>query len=164
MNPGAHRPRKILTRHAASGLGYLLRFVLGGWMAAQLLPMRAADLHVATHGHDTWSGTLAVANAEGTDGPFRTLTRAQQAVRELKRTSGLPDGGITIHVSQGLYKLSSPLRFIDADSGTELSPVRYQARPGETVRLSGGEVLANFTPVDPEERRVGKECRSRWPQ
>ncbi|MCL4181410.1 MAG: hypothetical protein KJ072_27185, partial [Verrucomicrobia bacterium] len=147
MNPGARSPRKTFTRHAAPGLGNLLRLVLGGWMATQLLPMLAAEFHVAINGHDTWSGTLAAANAQGTDGPFQTLARAQLAVRELKRTSGLPDGGITIHVSQGVYQFSSPLRFTEADSGTERSPVRYQARPGETVRLSGGEVLTNFTPV-----------------
>ena len=123
------------------------RMILACFIATQLVTVLAADFHVATNGQDGWSGTLAAPNAQGTDGPFRTLTRAQQAVRVLKRSSGLPDGGLTVHVGQGVYRFTGVLQFTDADSGTEKAPVRYQARPGEVVRLSGGEVLTNFTAV-----------------
>ena len=40
-----------------------------------------ADFFVSPSGKDTWSGTHAGGNAAGTDGPFRTLTRARDAVR-----------------------------------------------------------------------------------
>jgi hypothetical protein len=120
-------------------------------IAARFVTILAADFHVATNGQDGWSGTLASPDTPGTDGPFRSLARAQRAVRELKQTSGLPDGGLTVHVGPGAYRFTTALQFTDADSGTEESPVRYLARPGEVVRLSGGEVLSNFTPVaDPE--------------
>lgn len=40
--------------------------------------------YVAPTGDDSWSGALAAPNAAGTDGPFRTLRRAQDEVRRLK--------------------------------------------------------------------------------
>ncbi|MDO4629397.1 MAG: hypothetical protein Q4C70_09460, partial [Planctomycetia bacterium] len=43
---------------------------------------RNGDFFVAKNGNDTWSGTLAEPNENGTDGPFATLDRAKTAVRE----------------------------------------------------------------------------------
>ncbi|WP_244433534.1 right-handed parallel beta-helix repeat-containing protein [Azospirillum sp. B506] len=37
--------------------------------------------YVATNGNDSWSGKLAAPNADGTDGPFASLQKAQQAMR-----------------------------------------------------------------------------------
>src|SRR6266566_3671571 len=34
-----------------------------------------------TNGNDSWSGTLAAPNSRNTDGPFKTLTRAQSAMQ-----------------------------------------------------------------------------------
>jgi len=44
-----------------------------------------ADFYVSTEGSDTWSGTSANPNANKDDGPFATLERARDAVRELKK-------------------------------------------------------------------------------
>ena len=95
----------------------------------------AAQFHVATNGNDAWSGSLATPNGQKTDGPFLTLERAHQAIRQLKQGTGIPKGGITVHVRRGLYALSKPLRFTAADSGAEGSPIIYRAQPGEEVRL-----------------------------
>ncbi len=43
-----------------------------------------ADFFVAANGSDQWSGQLALPNRAGTDGPFATLVRARDAIRELK--------------------------------------------------------------------------------
>jgi len=43
-----------------------------------------ADFYVSPDGNDSWSGTIAEPNADKTDGPFATIERAKQAVRELK--------------------------------------------------------------------------------
>ena len=48
---------------------------------------------VATDGDDAWSGAVPEPNAGRTDGPFATLTRARDAVRELKLDSGLDGPG-----------------------------------------------------------------------
>jgi hypothetical protein len=42
------------------------------------------DFYVSPRGNDNWSGTLAEPNAAGTDGPFASINRAQQGVRDLK--------------------------------------------------------------------------------
>jgi hypothetical protein len=48
-----------------------------------------ADFYVSPRGSDTWSGTLSEPNDPRTDGPFATLQRARDAVREsLKNRSG----------------------------------------------------------------------------
>ena len=43
-----------------------------------------ATFYVATNGNDGWSGKLLEPNALKTDGPFATLGRARDAVREWK--------------------------------------------------------------------------------
>ena len=48
------------------------------------VPVEKADFYVAKMETTAWSGTLAEPNSAKTDGPFATLKRAQQAVRELK--------------------------------------------------------------------------------
>ena len=94
-----------------------------------------ADFYVATDGSDAWSGTLAEPNAEETDGPFATLQRARDAVRELKREK---KGPITILVRGGTYYLQETLVFGPQDSGTKDQPITYAAYPGEIPVISGG--------------------------
>ncbi len=108
------------------------------------------NLYVASDGHDDWSGSLAVPNADGTDGPVGTLSRARDLVRELKASGGLPDGGVTVTVAGGLYPLQEPLVFSAGDGGTAAAPVVYRAAPGETVRLCCGMAVDGWrTVTDP---------------
>ena len=94
-----------------------------------------ADFYVSSQGNDTWSGTLAEPNAAGTDGPFATLERAKQAVRELKTKVYLPKGkpidplyvgtdypwgkgkDIVVFIRDGFYTLDEPLVFTPEDGG-----------------------------------------------
>ena len=46
-------------------------------------PTDEAMFYVAGDGSDEWSGTLPAPNAACTDGPFATLVRARDAVRQL---------------------------------------------------------------------------------
>ncbi len=103
--------------------------------------------HVATNGNDGWSGRLPAPNARNTDGPFTTIERAQAEIRKLKRTSGLPKGGVTISVHGGLYSLANPLQLADEDSGTPSAPIVYSAGADEEVRLVGGRLVSGFSPV-----------------
>ena len=52
-------------------------------------PCRAAELtadfYVSPNGADTWSGTLSAPNDQQSDGPFATLERARDAVRESEK-------------------------------------------------------------------------------
>jgi len=96
-----------------------------------------ARIYVATDGRDAWSGRLPAPNAAKTDGPFATLHRARDAVRELKQRDRL-EQPVTISVRAGTYYLREPLLLGPEDSGTEAYPITYAAYPGETVVISGG--------------------------
>src|SRR5438094_2933152 len=69
----------------------------------------AAGFFVAVNGNDRWSGRWAQANAAKTDGPFATLARARDAVRELKKVSASKD--IVVRIRGGLYRLPETLVF-----------------------------------------------------
>ena len=63
---------------------------------------RNEDLYVSTNGNDGWSGKLSEPNAEGTDGPLASITRARDIVRELKMAGKL-SGPITVWIRGGRY-------------------------------------------------------------
>ncbi len=103
-----------------------------------------ATYFVATNGNDSWSGKLPEPNAQGGDGPFCTLLRARNAVREAKE-GGLK-GPITVMVRGGKYFLDKTLLLGPKDSGTRDCPVRYMAYPGEQPILSGGQKVSGWKP------------------
>ena len=90
--------------------------------------------YVATNGNDSWSGRLAAPNADGTDGPFATLERAQGAMR----ATGIRD----TYVRGGTYAMARTVTLTGADNG-----VRIMAYPGETPVFSGGERVGGFTAI-----------------
>ncbi|WP_448191915.1 cellulase family glycosylhydrolase [Azospirillum sp. sgz301742] len=87
--------------------------------------------YVATNGNDSWTGLLAEPNVGNTDGPFLTLGKARDAMRAsgLKRTI----------VRGGTYRFTTQMTLNTADNGTT-----WEAYPGETPILSGGEKLTGF--------------------
>ncbi len=116
-------------------------------LLAQLtLLAKPASLYVSTAGNDRWSGSLVAPNAAGSDGPFATLARARDAVRQLKAAGPLPRGGVTVWVAGGLYPQSETLKLSASDSGTDGAPVVYRALPGEQPRLLGGRPITGFKP------------------
>src|SRR5207253_7499232 len=92
----------------------------------------AADFFVATNGNDNWSGKIAAPNADRTDGPLATLTKAQEAARMMHGVGkalqgapvlGAPEAGavVRILVRGGEYVLEKPLSFGWADSNTTVA-------------------------------------------
>jgi hypothetical protein len=73
--------------------------------------------------------------------PFATLERARDATRQLKSTSGLPDGGVTVYLRAGTYQRTATFDLLTQDSGSADSPITYQAYNGEAVRLVGATPL-----------------------
>jgi parallel beta-helix repeat protein len=104
-----------------------------------------ATFHVSTEGRDAWSGKLASPKAGGSDGPFATLTRARDAVRELKASGKLREPA-TVMVRGGKYFLDRPLVLAAEDSGSHECPMTYTAYPGETPVLSGGRAVTGWEP------------------
>jgi hypothetical protein len=104
--------------------------------------LHASEWFVAPKGNDTWSGKLAEPNAEGTDGPFATLTRARDAVRAAKKDGDA--SAITVQVRGGLHELPKGLAFAAEDSGTAAAPVVWQAYRDEKPLLVGGRAITGW--------------------
>ena len=104
-----------------------------------------AYLYVATDGDDGWQGELPAANAQSTDGPFATLARARDAIRQIKR-SGQLNAPITVMVRGGMYFMDEPLALEAQDSGSPGRHVTYAGCPGESPVLSGGKRITRWQP------------------
>ena len=95
-----------------------------------------ADFYVATDGNDAWTGTLDSPNADGTDGPFATLARARDAVRELKQ--GDKSSDIVVQIRGGRYHLTETVVLGLEDSAEAGQTITYAAYPGEEPIFSSG--------------------------
>jgi hypothetical protein len=95
-------------------------------------------LYVSLQGRDTSPGTL--------NKPFRTLERARDAVRALKKADGGLRAPVTILLRGGTYTLSQPFVLLPEDGGTPDCPVTYAAYPEESPVLSGGMEVKNWRP------------------
>gem|GEM_PF-5582130 len=102
----------------------------------------AATLYVSPNGNDDNPGTL--------EAPLATMLGARDAIRNIKATTGLPDGGITVFFREGLYQIIETVYFDASDSGTETAPIVYASYPGETPTFTGGSYISgsDFMPVD----------------
>jgi parallel beta-helix repeat protein len=114
-------------------------------------------LVVAPNGNDRWSGKLTSPNASKTDGPFASLERARNAIRELKRSQGgTLKQPVQVLIRGGTYLLKSPLQFLPEDSGTAAAPITYKAYQTEIPTLSGGERLTQWQPVTIQGKQLWK--------
>ncbi|MEX0824600.1 MAG: right-handed parallel beta-helix repeat-containing protein, partial [Pirellulaceae bacterium] len=98
----------------------------------------AADFYIAPDGSDDAAGTA--------DQPWATLTRARDAVRELKAEGPLSQT-VRIHVADGVYRITEPLKLSPEDSGTADAEVIYQAAPDAQPVFSGGRSLSGWQPA-----------------
>lgn len=103
-----------------------------------------ADFYLSAQGSDAWSGTLASPNAQGTDGPFSTLERARDAVRELKLKKSTD---ILVLIREGTYTLDKTVVFGLEDSGHNNSTITYAAYPDETPIFSSGTEISGWKKV-----------------
>jgi hypothetical protein len=122
------RPRLLATL-VASALG----------VAGLALPAHAATTvtyYVSPSGSDTNTGTSV-------DSPFRTLGKAQSAVRVVDKSTA---GTVTVYLAGGTYRLSQPLTFTAADSGTSATgTIWWRNFAGQFPVVSGGVRLTGWT-------------------
>jgi parallel beta-helix repeat protein len=119
--------------------------VFQAWLPPEGGDKRRADFYVSPAGDDRWSGTLPEPNREATDGPFATLVRARDAVRQFKAATGL-QAPVTVLVRGGKYFMRETLILNADDSGTTDCPITYRAYPGEKAVLSGGRRVTGWRP------------------
>ncbi|MEW4561829.1 right-handed parallel beta-helix repeat-containing protein [Bremerella sp. JC770] len=114
-----------------------------------------ADYYVSTQGSDNWSGTIATPNTERSDGPFATIERARDAIRESRNHDS---GDVLVLIRGGTYQLTKTVVFDRRHSGHADCNIVYAAYPGETPIFSAGQKLTNWTtakdvPALPEDSR-----------
>ncbi len=114
--------------------------------------IRPGDLFVSPRGDDAWSGQQSEPSAAGDDGPFETIERAKQAVRE--RKDGAESIPNTVWLRGGRYEIAEPLRFGPEDS----APVRYAAYPGEKPVISGGRRIEGWESTTVNGVEMWKTC------
>ena len=98
---------------------------------------------ISSAGNDTWSGMLAEPNEQKNDGPFATLERARDAVRELRKVKNVTVP-VNIQLREGTYYLDQTFYLKPEDSGTEASPTIYGSYPNEKAIISGGKIIQNW--------------------
>jgi len=125
----------------------VVTFAILGWCGVITSFAQTLKFYVAPNGNDEWSGRLPTPNARRTDGPFATLHRARDAIRELKRQGKFPKNGVIVEIRGGVYEMSTPIELTAEDSGLPNAPVVYRARKGETVRLLAGKRVTNWQKV-----------------
>lgn len=96
--------------------------------------------YVSPDGDDRWDGTVSKPNNQRTNGPFATIARARDAVRELK-SHGELSKPVFVYIQRGTYYLNEPLVFTPEDSGTKACQVTYAAYGKEEPVISGGRPI-----------------------
>ena len=115
---------------------------------------QAISFYVSPKGNDSWSGKLPAPNRNKTDGPFATLERARDAVRELKeKQGGELKQTVNIYIRGGTYFLKETFVLTPIDSGTKEHPITYSAYRNEKPIISGGRVIKGWR----KEKIEGKE-------
>src|ERR1700722_8619311 len=97
----------------------------------------AVNFYVSPTGSDANSGTSASA-------PFQTLAKAQAAVRAVDQATS---GAITVNLAGGTYRITSPLTFTAADSGT-VDDIWWRAEPGQFPVINGADKITGWTEHD----------------
>lgn len=96
----------------------------------------ATDFYVSPNGNDAGAGT--------SDSPFATIERARDAVLHLKKDRGGLKEPVRIMLRGGTHFLAQTLELSPEDSGAENATISYEACPGETLVLSGGQVVTGW--------------------
>jgi parallel beta-helix repeat protein len=110
--------------------------------------LKPVSFYVAPDGNDRASGKRPRFNDEKTDGPFATIARSRDAIRQLKREQGgTLKQPVTVFLRGGTYFLTEPITFSAEDSGTKECPVTYQAYRNEKPILSGGRLIKEWRQV-----------------
>lgn len=112
------------------------------WTVASFADEAELSFYVSTMGNYFRSGQLPSPNTREGDGPFATLEKARDAIRGLKRSGTLPQGGVTVYIRNGIYQISKTFHLTVEDSGTKSALICWQAYHNEEVCFTGAFVTS----------------------
>lgn len=118
-------------------------------------------VYISTSGNDAWSGLFPSPNSTNTDGPFATLERARNVLRELKQAGRWPSSGeVIVYLRGGKYELKYGFELNIEDSGKPNLQVIWQPYREEIVHLIGGVqlIFAKAT------KNIGAEAKQKIPK
>lgn len=125
--------------------------------------------YVSPEGRDDWSGRLEIPNAEGTDGPLRTLEGARDALRRDKppELQNAPFAWFydpnrvqyRVIIRGGAYPVRRTVVFDTRDSAPQCRNITYEAYPGETPAFDAGVPLEGWRVS--MDSRIAPESRGR---
>ncbi len=138
-----------MRRIVAGILGGLL-VLNGNYMAVQaaetddaVTDEEAVEFYVSPDGDDS--------NPGSENAPFQSLSRAKQAVDEINDDMS---SDIIVYLMDGVYYQDETLTFGTQDSGTNGYKVRYEAYPGASPEISGGQELDGEWELYDEENNI----------
>ena len=113
------------------------------WLTIQPVAAAPAEFHIAPNGSDQAAGSAQA--------PFRTLARARDAIRALKRGKGLPEGGARVIIHGGVYRLEEPFTLGPEDPAPRRRPLSTRRRLGSapSSRVAASSVACASKPTDP---------------
>jgi parallel beta-helix repeat protein len=117
-------------------------------LALSLLTQHAAaaeplTIYVAKTGNDACTGMLAEPNADKSDGPLASLTRARNLLRERKAAEGL-GGGARVIVRGGIYSQDETFKLGPEDSAADGSTIVYAGQQGEKPVIMGAKPIIGW--------------------
>ncbi len=121
---------KVVYRSVVIVLISLLLCCSGCASISQIDQDRSA-FFVATDGRDDNPGTF--------ERPFATIQRARDEIRKYVKEGLARD--MTVYIREGIYRVTEPIEFTLADSGTEQFGITYLSYKREKVIIDGGKVI-----------------------
>lgn len=141
---GLHRIKKALRPCAKLPAALAVSSILMILSLAVEPLVYGTDWFVSPDGSDLASGKSSVPGRVGRDGPFASLARAREAVRE-QLVLGAVDQQ-TVHVRGGTYELAGAFKLEERDSGSAERPVVWKAFGEEKPRITGSIRLSRWEP------------------
>ena len=90
---------------------------------------KPAELFVSAEGNDSNEGTL--------ESPYKTIEKARDRIREMKKSGQYPAGGVVVNIREGEYRITKTIAFDSQDSGTDDAPVVYRGYMNEKPVITG---------------------------
>lgn len=117
------------------------------------------DYYVAVDGDDRWSGQLESPNQDRSDGPFRSVQQARDAVRSAKEASERRD--FVVWIRGGVHVLEEPIVFGLQDSAVDGHRVIYEAYPGEEPVFTSAVPIREWREIEERPPGLPELARSR---